>query len=65
MPFLLFMSWLQVHLPLHAGLEFKKASQHGHYGDEVSVHICSPDSCHVSNNLASSDSYVRRGFHWF
>ena len=38
-PFLLYMSWLQVHVPLHAGPEFQKASQHGHYGDEVSAYI--------------------------
>ena len=34
-PFLLYMSWLQVHVPLHAGPEFQKASKHGPYGDEV------------------------------
>ena len=34
-PFLLFMSWLQVHSPLHAGPEFRGGSKHGAYGDEV------------------------------
>ena len=34
-PFLLYMSWLQVHVPLHAGPEFQQASNHGSYGDEV------------------------------
>ena len=38
-PFLLYMSWLQVHVPLHAGPDFQKASKHGRYGDEVSAYI--------------------------
>ena len=35
-PFLLYMSFLQVHTFLHAGPEFQGASKHGAYGDEVS-----------------------------
>ena len=38
-PFLLYMSWLQVHVPLYAGPKFQKASKHGRYGDEVSDYI--------------------------
>ena len=36
-PFLLYMSWLQTHTVLHAGPEFRGKSQHGRYGDEVSI----------------------------
>ncbi|CAH1791231.1 unnamed protein product [Owenia fusiformis] len=34
-PFMLFMSWLQVHTFLHTGDEFKGVSKHGEYGDNV------------------------------
>ena len=34
-PFLLYMSWLQVHTALHSGPEFRGGSKHGAYGDEV------------------------------
>lgn len=34
-PFLLFMSWLQVHTHLHTGKEFEGVSKHGPYGDNV------------------------------
>ena len=36
-PFLLFMSWLQVHTVLHAGPAFRGASKYGLYGDEVNL----------------------------
>ena len=34
-PFLLIMSWLQVHTAMHAGPPFKGRSKHGSYGDEI------------------------------
>ena len=34
-PFLLVMSWIQVHTAMHSGPPFKGRSKHGRYGDEI------------------------------